>query len=147
MAALKLAEERIRREAAPAGHGAGAGAGCAAGNAGTGGDGEADGAAAPGAVEAAPAYVVSCPACRAEVPPSSLAFAWGPLQVGPAAPARQRDAAWRGGGSREGMRSAVQRSRCPEGRLVVWACRMAGWLSVCRTYYPVTRVPQALSTA
>lgn len=82
MAPLKLQQEGIRQEAAPArssGGAAGAstppGAGC------EGAAGAAEGAPAT-AKELRQAYVLACPACRAEVPPSSLAFAWRQLQVG-----------------------------------------------------------------
>lgn len=83
MAPLKLEEEGIRQEAAPGPAGLGGGALSNSVAAATGRDDAgvaAAGAAAP--QEPQLAYVLACPACRAEVAPDSLAFAWARLQVG-----------------------------------------------------------------
>ncbi|KAL4446819.1 hypothetical protein ABPG77_008063 [Micractinium sp. CCAP 211/92] len=87
MAPLKLEEEGIRQEAAPGPAGLGGGARSNSMAAAAGCDDV--GVAAAGAVapqEPQLAYVLACPACRAEVAPSSLAFAWARLQAASACP-------------------------------------------------------------
>lgn len=96
MAPLKLEEEGIRREpltwlAAGAGGSGGSsiglgssanGAAEAAAEGQVEGEGEEDGSGGSSSKGPGEAYVLLCPACRADIAPSSLAHAWHQLQVG-----------------------------------------------------------------
>lgn len=100
MAPLKLEEEGIRREpltwlaAGAAGAGGSGGGSIGLGSSANGvaevaaeeqveGEGEEDGSGGGGGSKGpGEAYVLLCPACRADIAPSSLAHAWHQLQVG-----------------------------------------------------------------
>jgi hypothetical protein len=88
MAAAKLGEEGIRRESLGGGPLAGD-------DDGGGGGGSGGGTEAP-----ASAYVLACPACRADITPASLAHAWPQLQ---AASAESWSGSGGGGGAMAGL--------------------------------------------
>ena len=86
MAPLKLQEDGIRRQplawlAVVEQQHSSSGDGAQGGEDGE-AEGEADGGSGSGSGGPSEAYVVACPACRADVAPSALAHAWQQLQVG-----------------------------------------------------------------